>query len=359
MELTKASAEVRPRTDFLACESTAGHGRFAPADRWVGRTLGHYRILERLPGGGMGEVYKAEDPWLRRPVAIKILPATNDDNARRRFLQEARAASTLDHPNICTVHQLGECEDGSLFIVMTYYEGETLRRRLELAGALEPLDALFVAIQVVEGLEEAHRQGLVHRDVTPANLILTPTQRVKIIDFGLVRLLADDPGITKPFSTVGTIAYMSPEQTRGAPTDGRTDIWSVGVILCEMLFGVHPFRADHAEATIYAIRNDPPRLPEEPSSPVPPCLLQIAMKTLEKAPARRYESASAMLAALRTARGCSALNPDEKASSRSPAGDAGRGSVGKAESSRRRRRPCRPGPGLGRACARGIQLHRS
>ena len=191
-----------------------------------GATLGPYTLRAELGHGGMGVVYTARDPRLDRQVAIKVLPPdlTRDETAKQRFLQEAQAASALDHPNICTIHEINETPDGQLYLVMAYYEGETLKQRIE-RGPLEVDVAVDIATQVGLGLAEAHGAGIVHRDIKPANLLIATSGTVKILDFGLAKL-AGTEGVTQTGTTVGTVAYMSPEQARGEEVDHRTDIWS-------------------------------------------------------------------------------------------------------------------------------------
>ena len=188
-----------------------------------GTQLGPYEIVSQLGSGGMGVVYEARDPRLKRTVAIKLLPPdlTKDDTAKQRFLQEAQAASALDHPNICTIHEINETDDGQLYLVMARYKGETLKDRID-HGPLGLDDAIDIATQVGQGLAEAHNAGIVHQDIKPANLLVTKTGVVKILDFGLAKL-AGTEGMTQTGTTVGTVAYMSPEQARGQELDHRTD----------------------------------------------------------------------------------------------------------------------------------------
>ena len=223
-----------------------------------GSTLGPYTILADLGHGGMGVVYTAQDPRLKRQVAIKLLTAdlTRDETAKQRFLQEAQAASALDHPNICTIHEINETDDGQLYLVMAYYEGETLKERIE-RGALALDEAVDIVTQVGQGLAEAHAAGIVHRDIKPANLLIAKSGLVKILDFGLAKLIASDD-VTQMGVALGTVAYMSPEQARGEEVDHRTDIWSLGVVLYEMLTGRLPFQGENLLAIADAIRNRSP-----------------------------------------------------------------------------------------------------
>ncbi|HEX5387761.1 MAG TPA: tetratricopeptide repeat protein [Gemmatimonadales bacterium] len=219
--------------------------------------VSHYRVLEKLGVGGMGVVYRARDERLGRTVALKFLHPflVDDEQAKERFRVEAQAAAALDHPNICTIHEIGETADGQLFIAMPFYEGTTLKARCA-EGALPPPEAISVAVQAAHGLAQAHDRGIVHRDIKPANLMLTADGVLKILDFGVAK--RTDVALTRPGMAPGTIAYMSPEQALGEPVDGRSDIWSLGVVLFEMLAGERPFRGDHEQALMHAIvRLDP------------------------------------------------------------------------------------------------------
>ncbi|HKV09793.1 MAG TPA: protein kinase [Thermoanaerobaculia bacterium] len=268
----------------------------------TGRVLGHYRILELIGGGGMGIVYKAEDLRLARVVALKFLPPelTRDPEAKARFLQEARAASALDHPNICTVHEVGETDEGRLYLSMPCYDGETLRRRIE-RGPLSIDEATDVAQQIAKGLAKAHRGGIVHRDIKPANLVITSDGVVKILDFGLAKL-AGAVAITRTGSSVGTPAYMSPEQARGEDVDHRTDLWSLGVVLYEMVTGKRPFRGEHEQAVLYSILNEKPKTLTEIRTDVPVELEKIVDGLLAKNPADRYPTVDGALAGLKALR---------------------------------------------------------
>jgi tetratricopeptide (TPR) repeat protein/tRNA A-37 threonylcarbamoyl transferase component Bud32 len=274
------------------------------ADPLIGRTVGQYEIDSRLGGGGMGVVYKARDLKLGRDVALKFLPQqwSHDEGAKQRFVREAQAASATHHPNICTIHDIGTAADGQLFIVMGYYDGPTLKERLE-AGPLPIDEALDIATQAADGLAKAHAQGVVHRDIKPGNLILTE-DGVRIVDFGLATFV-DALQLTSQGSTLGTAAYMSPEQSRGEDLDARTDLWSLGVVLYEMLTGHPPFRGGYAEAIAYAIRHDdpPPIRAERPD--VPEDVEQVVFRALHKERAVRFASGRDMARALRQARGLS------------------------------------------------------
>jgi serine/threonine protein kinase len=261
----------------------------------VGTTVSHYKILERLGGGGMGIVYKAQDLKLDRPVALKFLPPdlTRDPEAKERFVHEAKAASALDHNNICVVHEIGETDDGQIFIVMAYYEGETLKKKIE-RRPLKTEEATDFTIQVAQGLAKAHEHGIVHRDIKPANVMLTSEGVAKILDFGLAKLTGQTM-LTRTGSTLGTAAYMSPEQARGEPVDNRADIWSLGVVLYEMLTGKLPFKSEYEHALMYSILNEEPESLEKATPPVPVELQQIVHRALQKNANSRYSSASEML----------------------------------------------------------------
>ena len=265
----------------------------------IGRTISHYRILEKLGEGGMGVVYKAEDIKLKRTVALKFLPSelTRDTEAKKRFIQEAQAASALDHPNICNVHEIGETDEGQLFIAMACYEGETLKKKSE-SDSLDIREAVGIAIQVAQGLAKAHEHGIVHRDIKPANVIITKDGIAKILDFGLAKL-AGPAKLTKTGSTAGTAAYMSPEQARGDSVDSRTDIWSLGVLIYEMLTGQLPFRSQYEQAMVYAILNEEPLPASSPRGDVPFQLEQLVKKAMAKNRDQRYKGASEILNELR------------------------------------------------------------
>jgi TolB-like protein/Tfp pilus assembly protein PilF len=266
----------------------------------IGRTVSHYRIVEKLGEGGMGVVYKAEDTKLRRTVALKFLPPelTRDPEAKTRFIQEAQAASALDHANICGIHEIDETADGQLFISMTLCEGETLREKIKW-GPLRMEEALSIAAQIARGLAKAHSQGIVHRDIKPANVIIAGDGVAKILDFGLAKL-AGQVRLTRAASTLGTVAYMSPEQAGGKEVDERSDIWSLGVVLFEMLTGQLPFKGDYEQAMVYSILNEAP-VPLTALRPdAPKQLGNIVTKALSKSPAERYRHAHEMTADIET-----------------------------------------------------------
>jgi eukaryotic-like serine/threonine-protein kinase len=268
----------------------------------LGKTVSHYKILEKLGEGGMGVVYKAEDSKLKRTVALKFLSPdlTRNPEAKERFVHEAQAASALDHPNICTVYEVNETEDGQIFIAMACYEGETLKKKID-AGQLKIEKALDIAAQIAQGLAKAHEQGIVHRDIKPGNIILTNDGVVKIVDFGLAKL-SGVTKLTRTGSTLGTMAYMPPEQLQGSPVDARADIFSFGVVLYEMLTGVAPFRGDHEAVLIYSIINTEPEPLQLYVPDVPSELLHIVGRTLEKDPRDRYQNMADILIDLRRLR---------------------------------------------------------
>ncbi|MDH3734047.1 MAG: protein kinase [Gemmatimonadota bacterium] len=259
-----------------------------------GQAHGHFEIVEPIGQGGMGVVYKAIDTQLDRTVALKFLPPflSQDTVAGERFVAEARAASALDHPNICTVHEIGRSDDGQAFIAMSYYDGETLD--LKMARGPLPLDeAVGYARQITQGLAKAHAAGIVHRDIKPANIMVTKDGIVKILDFGLAKL--EDAGLTKSGEVLGTVKYMSPEHTGGDKVDPRTDLWSVGVLLYEMLAGQHPFEDARAAAIMYSILHSDPEPLSTLNPRVPEPVERIVSGCLVKDRDRRYQSATELL----------------------------------------------------------------
>ncbi|MGB6032588.1 MAG: protein kinase, partial [Bacteroidota bacterium] len=264
----------------------------------IGQTISRYKILEKLGEGGMGVVYKAEDTRLHRPVALKFLPSstriTSED--KERFVHEAEAAASLDHANICTIYEIDEV-DGNLFIAMAYLEGQELQELLA-SGPMDLPQAIDLATQIAEGLNAAHKRGIVHRDIKNSNVLVTPEGQAKIMDFGLAKK-SGRKQLTTTGSTLGTVPYMSPEQARGEDVDHRTDIWSFGILLYEMLAGRLPFRSDYNEALVYSILNENPPPLDSLRDDIPTDLAVVIERCLEKDREARYESVAELLADLR------------------------------------------------------------
>jgi serine/threonine protein kinase/tetratricopeptide (TPR) repeat protein len=274
--------------------AVSASSRHLSATQMEGQQLFHYDILKRLGVGGMGVVYKARDTRLDRVVALKVLSdhlLANED-AQKRFLVEAKAAAALDHPNICAIHEVSESDDGRIYIAMQYYEGDTLRQRIDQSPISLP-QALDIATQICRGLVQASRQGIIHRDIKPANMILTADGTVKIVDFGLAKYVGSD--LSKTGARVGTVDYMSPEQSRGDSVDQRTDIWSLGVVLYEMLSGKRPFRAGSDHAVVNAILNSRPASLASLVPSLPIGVVSVVERAMHKDPGRRYPDSSAML----------------------------------------------------------------
>ena len=307
--------ELRKEVDSLI----AAHERQGPIDRMAshfkpvaalvrettalgfasltGKTVGQYHILERIGGGGMGIVYKAVDTRLDRTVALKFLQPKldSDDAAAERFRLEARTIAALEHPNICTVHEIGETDDGQLFLAMPLYDGETVQQRIA-RGPLPVSEAIGIAVQVCRALAKAHARGIVHRDIKPSNVLVTTDGVVKLLDFGIAKLV--DITLTGAAGPLGTIAYMSPEQARGEPVDHRTDIWSLGIVLYEMLTGQRPHAGETAMSIARAMQHEatPPGSLRRPD--IPASVDRVVAKALAVTVADRYQSAQAFEEAL-------------------------------------------------------------
>jgi serine/threonine protein kinase/tetratricopeptide (TPR) repeat protein len=279
----------------------------------IGQTISHYRILEKLGEGGMGVVYKAEDTKLGRPVALKVLPrqALVTDEDKTRFAREAQAAASLSHPNVAMIHEFDEVDDPTTggkfaFIAMEYVDGETVKQKIKPVGAIHesplPLDELLkIAIAVAEGLAKAHEKGIIHRDIKSDNVMISRDGVVKIMDFGLAEI-AGRSRVTKEGMTVGTVAYMSPEQALGEKLDQRTDIWSLGVVMYEMITGRLPFSGDYEQAIVYRILNEEPEPITSLRSNVPMELERIIKKAMQKDRSERFQSVGDLLVDLRSLR---------------------------------------------------------
>ncbi|NQV72465.1 protein kinase [bacterium] len=264
----------------------------------IGRTVGQYEIQEQLGAGGMGVVYRALDTKLGRTVALKFLPThlSSDEKSKLRFMQEAKAASALDHANICTIHDIAEDDGGHLFIVMSYYDGQTLKYLLQNEPpSIE--EATTIGIQIARGLSRAHEAGIVHRDIKPANIMVTSRKEVKILDFGVAKL-SEGADLTKEGSTIGTAFYMSPEQSKGESVDVRADVWSLGIVLFEMLTGRLPFEGGYEAALVYAIINEEAPPVHSINPKVPEALSDVVARCLAKQPDQRYSSAKALVSDL-------------------------------------------------------------
>jgi len=261
----------------------------------LGEEISHYRVLTLLGAGGMGEVYKAEDTKLKRAVALKFLPLAlvRDKDAKERLVHEAQAASALDHPNICTIHEIDETSDGRVFIAMAYYEGETLKERIA-RGRLDADDAIDIIVKIGRAVSAAHHAGIVHRDIKPANVILTTRGEVKLLDFGIAKQ-SGQTELTRTGTTVGTVAYMAPEQVSGQGADERSDVWSLGVVLYEMLAGRPPFTGANELAVVRAIADTQPPPLHSLRPELPAAIRPIVDKALQKEARDRYATSAAFL----------------------------------------------------------------
>lgn len=276
----------------------------------IGKTISHYKILKKIGSGGMGVIYKAQDTKLDRMVALKFLPRqfSINEEEKKRFIHEAKAAAALDHPNICSIYEIDETQDGQMFIAMAHYEGETLKEKIE-KGPLKINEAIDIAIQITQGLQRAHESNIIHRDIKSANIMVTKRNEVKILDFGLAKLKGKTK-LTKEGTTLGTVDYMSPEQASGDKVDHRTDIWSLGVILQEMVAGQLPFKGEYDQAIMYSIMNEEP----EPISGMDTEGERILKKALAKNPDERYQQVEEILKDLKSFRKKIASELSEKQS---------------------------------------------
>ena len=265
----------------------------------IGRKIHNYKILEKIGEGGMGIVYKAEDIMLKRIVALKFLHTklTSDNDAKLRFINEARAISALEHPNICAIHEIKETPEGHIFIVLAYYSGETLQSQLA-KRVFDFENCLNLGLQMISGIKTAHKKGIIHRDIKSSNIMLTDDNLAKIVDFGLAKL-ATRTGFTSKSTTVGSVAYMSPEYARGLALNEQTDIWSFGVVLYEAVTGVLPFKGDYEKPIIHSILNATPESIRKLNNSIPKAFEKIIMKCLEKDKSRRYQSAEEVYADLK------------------------------------------------------------
>ena len=276
----------------------------------IGRIISHYEILGKLGAGGMGVVFKAKDTKLDRMVALKFLPPNMhlDSDAENRLVSEAKAASSIDHPNICTIYEIDKAKDDQIFIAMACYEGETLKSKLK-DGHLSIEQTMQYGIQIANGLQRAHKNGIIHRDIKPANIFITSDGIIKILDFGLAKVSAQTQSSIID-STSGTIAYMSPEQTRGGLINSQTDIWSLGVVFFQMITGELPFKGEYAQAIIYSILNEEPDFAEIHLNA--PAFSKIVKKALQKDCDKRYASIDELLEDI-SAKNPSAPPPKDKA----------------------------------------------
>jgi TolB-like protein/Tfp pilus assembly protein PilF len=289
--LDRLAADLEPLAARVRETTASGAGPLR------GRRIGQYDVVERIGGGGMGVVYKALDTRLERTVALKFLQPRfgEDDSAAERFRLEARAIATLEHPNICTIHEIGETDDGQLYLAMPLYDGETVQQRIQ-KGPLPIGDAVSIAVQVARALAKSHARGIIHRDIKPSNILITKDGVVKLLDFGIAKLV--DVTLSGGAGPLGTLAYMSPEQGRGGAVDHRTDLWSLGVVLYEMLAGQRPFAGETALALARALEFSSPPSISVRRPDVPAALVEIVSTALAARPDDRYQSAQAIESAL-------------------------------------------------------------
>ncbi|MBM2842154.1 MAG: serine/threonine protein kinase, partial [Bacteroidetes bacterium] len=271
----------------------------------VGQEVSHYKILEKLGAGGMGVVYKAMDLKLDRMVAIKFLPPhlSSSEDTKARFMQEAKAAAALNHPNILSVYEIDE-HDGGMFFVMEYVEGSTLKHHianLKVGTGISVGQAIEWTSRIAEGLQAAHQKNIVHRDIKPENIMLTRDGKLKIMDFGIAKLKSSS-GLTKTGMSLGTLSYMSPEQVQGIVADHRSDIWSLGVVLYELLTADQPFKAEHEAALLYLVVNEEPPVPSLMDRKIPRQMDDVIKKMLAKNRLERYQDMNEVLKALQEAR---------------------------------------------------------
>jgi serine/threonine protein kinase len=297
-EVRSLLASQQEARSFLESPAIEVAARAITQSGLAGQSVSHYKILEMLGAGGMGVVYKAFDTKLDRLVALKFLPPhlRHDDELKRRLTEEARAASALDHPNIVAIHAIDEVPGGDLFIAMAFHEGATLRDRIgrdEIGAGLPVAEALQIARQIASGLARAHERGIFHRDIKPSNVMVAKDGITRIIDFGLAKSSAAT--VTLDGSTKGTPLYMSPEQSSGKAVDFRTDLWSLGAVLYEMLAGTPPFPGEQHLQIMHAIVHDAPLRLREVRPDLPPEIDLIVLRALEKDPAKRYQSAAEMV----------------------------------------------------------------
>ncbi|HTY60036.1 MAG TPA: protein kinase, partial [Bacteroidota bacterium] len=303
LEIDPDNPQARSFLKRLSMRDKETFMRRVLAGNVIGTVISHFQILDRIGGGGMGVVYRAEDMSLKRIVALKFLmpDLVRDPSAKKRFLKEAQAASALDHPNICTVHEISETEEGLMFICMAFYGGENLSAKIS-RGPLSVGEALDIVIRIGRGLAKAHEHGIVHRDIKPANIIITADGEVKIVDFGLAKL-SGGTQITRVGARMGTLPFMSPEQIRGLTLDHRTDIWSLAVLLFQALTGKLPFQREYEAAMLYAIVTDDPPLLTSVQPGLPPELESVVTRALKKEPNERYASVQTMVDELEAIRG--------------------------------------------------------